>query len=88
MSNINNLNRLIYLKARTLQHTSLSAESLSADGGEYFSMVLKEDGTVWAWGRNDYGQLGIGKTENQAEPVRVSISSAFMHCVYPGVITS
>ena len=24
----------------------------------YHVMALREDGTVWAWGRNNYGQLG------------------------------
>ncbi|CDE14898.1 putative uncharacterized protein [Clostridium sp. CAG:470] len=29
------------------------------------TLILKEDGTVWATGRNDYGQLGNGNTTNQ-----------------------
>ncbi|NLM10154.1 MAG: hypothetical protein GX213_05130 [Clostridiaceae bacterium] len=49
---------------------------IAANGGEYFSMVLKEDGTVWAWGRNDYGQLGIGTTEDQLEPRQVIFSAS------------
>jgi alpha-tubulin suppressor-like RCC1 family protein len=28
--------------------------------GEEHSLALKQDGTVWAWGSNVYGQLGIG----------------------------
>lgn len=28
-------------------------------GGEYFGMALKSDGTVWCWGGNWYGQLGV-----------------------------
>lgn len=28
--------------------------------GEDYVLALKANGTVWAWGRNDYGQLGTG----------------------------
>lgn len=30
----------------------------------YFSLALKTDGTLWAWGSNDYGQLGNGGVSN------------------------
>ncbi|WP_254858073.1 RCC1 domain-containing protein [Protofrankia sp. BMG5.30] len=33
--------------------------------------VLRRDGTVWAWGRNTYGQLGNGTTTDSVLPVRV-----------------
>ena len=29
-------------------------------GGFWHNLALKSDGTVWAWGNNDYGQLGNG----------------------------
>ncbi|MCL2695633.1 MAG: hypothetical protein FWE69_04845 [Clostridiales bacterium] len=35
------------------------------------SLALKGDGTVWAWGRNDYGQLGDGTTMQSNSPVQV-----------------
>ena len=34
--------------------------AISASG--YTNLALKSDGTVWAWGNNQYGQLGIGST--------------------------
>ncbi len=40
--------------------------------GEYHSLALKSNGTVWAWGRNNYGQLGNGTTTNKNTPVQVS----------------
>ncbi|MCL1885444.1 MAG: Ig-like domain repeat protein [Dehalococcoidia bacterium] len=41
-------------------------------GGYDHSLALKSDGTVWAWGRNNYGQLGDGTTTNRSLPVQVS----------------
>jgi len=36
------------------------------------SLAIKSDGTVWAWGRNNYGQLGDGTTTDSNVPVQVS----------------
>ena len=36
------------------------------------SLAVKEDGTVWAWGSNYYGQLGDGTTTDRYTPVKVS----------------
>jgi alpha-tubulin suppressor-like RCC1 family protein len=40
-------------------------------GGINMSMVLARDGTIYAFGRNDYGQLGNGMTDNSMTAVRV-----------------
>ena len=32
---------------------------------------MKDDGTLWAWGRNNNGQLGIGNTADQVYPQQV-----------------
>jgi alpha-tubulin suppressor-like RCC1 family protein len=40
--------------------------------GDYHTIVLKSDGTVWAWGYNTSGQLGDGTTTNRTTPVQVS----------------
>ena len=34
-------------------------------------MALKTDGTIWGWGRNDYGGLGQGNTTDYSSPVQV-----------------
>jgi alpha-tubulin suppressor-like RCC1 family protein len=33
--------------------------------------ALKNDGTLWAWGKNNYGQLGQGNTTNYSSPVQI-----------------
>lgn len=35
---------------------------------ETYSVALKEDGTVWAWGLNNWGQLGDGTTTSRNTP--------------------
>ena len=30
--------------------------------GRYYTIAVKQDGTVWAWGQNHYGQLGLGES--------------------------
>ena len=36
--------------------------------------VLKQNGSVWAWGNNEYGQLGDGTTTYRSQAVQVDIS--------------
>lgn len=40
--------------------------------GRFFSLAIKNDGTVWSWGENLYGQLGNGTTTDSNVPVQVS----------------
>jgi len=39
--------------------------------GRHFNLALKNDGTVWGWGQNYYGQLGDGTFINRLIPVQV-----------------
>ena len=39
--------------------------------GGYYSLALKSDGTLWAWGNNDCGQLGDGTDTDRWSPVPV-----------------
>ena len=37
--------------------------------GDDHAVALKTDGTLWTWGRNTSGQLGINDTTNRSTPV-------------------
>src|SRR2546428_613650 len=50
--------------------TTSNAQKIAA--GNYHSLALKSDGTVWAWGMNLYGQLGDGTNTGSNVPVQVS----------------
>lgn len=39
--------------------------------GAFHNLALKEDGTLWAWGNNEYGQLGTGDTQPRSQPIPV-----------------
>ena len=47
-----------------------AVESIAA--GEFHTLARKSDGTVWAWGRNQYGQLGDGTLIDRTVPVQVA----------------
>ena len=57
-------------------------------GGYFFSFGIKNNGTLWAWGKNDVGQLGDGTTTNQAHPVQIgtdtnwsTVAAGYQHVV-------
>ena len=62
---------------------------ISICGGFYHSLALKSDGSVWAWGKNDCGQIGDGTSGiNRLTPVQVkglsgitAIASGAFHCL-------
>jgi hypothetical protein len=41
-------------------------------GGYEYSLALRNDGTVWAWGDNYEGQLGDGTSTDRSTPVQVT----------------
>jgi len=44
---------------------------VSAAAGEYHSLAITSDNTLWAWGQNFVGQLGDGTAEDRLSPVPI-----------------
>ncbi|HAV43566.1 TPA: hypothetical protein DCX15_06090, partial [bacterium] len=47
------------------------SEWASVSGGGSHTLAIKKDGTLWAWGHNEEGQLGLGDTRDRYTPTRV-----------------
>lgn len=53
-----------------------NVKNCSAAGAGYFSLALKGDGTVWSWGDDSNGQLGLGNyTSVMPIPQKINISN-------------
>ena len=56
--------------------TNVSWSKIVGGGqGNYYGMGLKEDGTLWGWGRNNYGQLGQNSVGGGGGPSNHGFSS-------------
>ncbi|WP_258334410.1 RCC1 domain-containing protein [Bifidobacterium asteroides] len=56
------------------KHASTVLKAVQVSAGDFHSLAIDQDGNTWAWGRNDYGQLGNGKTSGtNANPTPSSV---------------
>ncbi len=44
---------------------------MAVSAGDGFTAILKNDGTVWTWGGNAFGQLGDGTYTDRSSPEQV-----------------
>lgn len=56
------------------------AKAKTVAAGEYHSLAMTADGTVWSWGLNANGQLGIGKTGGDELPRHVCAPGSSSGC--------
>jgi len=54
----------VLAKTKTTDYQVISA-------GNHHSLAVKSDGSLWAWGKNHFGQLGDGTTSERHSPVKI-----------------
>lgn len=54
-----------------VQVGALATWKTLSEGDAFHSHVIKTDGTLWAWGQNNNGQLGDGTRVNKSSPVQI-----------------
>jgi uncharacterized protein YjdB len=52
------------------------------EAGYYHTMILLTDGTLWACGYNEYGQLGDGSTTDRSTPMQVMTDVEAVSAIY------
>ncbi len=58
------------------QVINLPHRAISIGAGDGHSCAILEDGSLWCWGANTAGQLGLGDTQNRLIPTHVSLPGA------------
>ena len=69
------LHRLDQLKpdaaASPVQQVVTTSTQTADDAGSSSTFAVRKDGSLWAWGDNYSGQLGVGDTNDRLSPVKV-----------------
>jgi len=67
-----------------LENEELTRISQISSSG-WNTLAIKTDGSLWAWGNNNYGQLGTGDTVHRSSPVQVGTNTDWRQVVVGGV---
>ena len=55
----------------------ISKQFKIAETGGIHTLAIDREGNLWAWGLNNYGQLGDGTTTDRTNPVQIKIGTKF-----------
>jgi alpha-tubulin suppressor-like RCC1 family protein len=58
------------LRSSPVQTVSFGNNWKLVSGARYHTSAIKTDGTLWLWGRNNYGQLGDNTTTGTSSPIQ------------------
>jgi alpha-tubulin suppressor-like RCC1 family protein len=65
-------NRTYYSSPVQIPGTTWSSNRRTLSSGAYSTnMAVKTDGTLWSWGRNDKGELGVNDVAKRSSPVQI-----------------
>ncbi|WP_181368938.1 RCC1 domain-containing protein [Flavobacterium pallidum] len=80
LGNTTNVTTPVKVGSATWKMVSMGTESTSSA----YAMAIQTNGTLWAWGGNGQGELGIGNTVQQNSPVQVGTATNWKY-VYAGL---
>jgi alpha-tubulin suppressor-like RCC1 family protein len=66
-------------------HTVAGTDWMRVVAGSVTSYALKRDGSLWAWGLNNFGQLGIGSWTDRPKAVQVGTATNWVKIRAGGV---
>ncbi|MBF0456994.1 MAG: hypothetical protein HQK99_03765 [Nitrospirae bacterium] len=66
---------LTYTYIDAPEQIGTSAWASVSAGGDEHTAGIKSDGTLWAWGGNDNGEIGDGTNTSRTSPVQIGTSS-------------
>ena len=50
---------------------------VSVSTGDHHAVAIRSDGTLWAWGENNHGQLGNNSTTDSNTPIQIAAGAGF-----------
>ena len=68
--------------------TQVTSDVVAVAAGQFHSLFVKRDGTLWAMGDNYYGQLGLGNTTNRDTPTQVYFRDAANVATTPLIVAT
>lgn len=68
-------NGMLNVSTYTLSQVGTAADWSHVYAGTASCLAIKTNGTLWAWGRNTYGQLGLGSISQTLAPTQVGNAS-------------
>jgi alpha-tubulin suppressor-like RCC1 family protein len=71
-----------YHRSSPVQVGALTTWRMVSVGFQGRTTAVKTDGTMWSWGNNNYGELGLGNTTSRNSPVQVGSLATWKYCEF------